>query len=90
MIIKSIFVTTKDTKYCEWCHAPIPKSRPRNAKYCSKECAQSARKAYQRKWYQDKKETNKTITAKEREKNKQLVEKSKANAKLLANLVNKR
>ena len=55
MILKSVFVTKRDLKYCKWCHSPIPRDRAKNSVYCSKQCGDNARNAYQRLYYKKKK-----------------------------------
>ena len=55
LTVKSIFVTRHDTKFCQWCHKPIPSGRAHNAKYCSEECTRLGRKAYRQGWYRKNK-----------------------------------
>lgn len=54
MVITSIFITKEGTRYCKWCHKPIPSSRASNAKYCSDNCSRRGRAVYQRDWARQK------------------------------------
>lgn len=88
MKIKSVFVTRRDTKFCAWCHKPIPKDRQANAKYCSDECSKKGRKGYRQKWYQQKKSVKHKQKAVSREIQKEIKAKKIETGKKINELVN--